>query len=121
MVLAMGARQKFTRVYVAVGVVSILPVGAAGADPLPGPIPARVERVVDGDTLAVRARIWPGHEVAVLVRLDGVDAPQLRRPRCARERRRGEAARDALTPLVGAEVTLNGFAMANSRGAWWRR
>lgn len=54
----------------------------------------------------MRAHIWPGHQVSVLVRLDGVDAPELRGADCPAERRRAEAARDALTPLIAAPITL---------------
>ena len=51
---------------------------ASGAvDTIPGPIPARVKGVIDGDTLQVRARIWLGQEVETRVRLQGVDAPEL--------------------------------------------
>ncbi|MGB1547124.1 MAG: thermonuclease family protein [Alphaproteobacteria bacterium] len=62
---------------------------------LPGPVPAYVLRVVDGDTLMVRARIWPGHHVETLVRLKGVDAPELK-ARCAKERALANEARDFL-------------------------
>jgi len=72
----------------------------AEAAELPGPYRAEVERVVDGDTLAVRARIWLGQDVAVLVRLRGIDAPELR-ARCAAERELAEAAKAALSSLVG--------------------
>ncbi len=30
---------------------------------LPGPVPARVIQVIDGDTLVVKARIWLGQDV----------------------------------------------------------
>ena len=79
---------------------------AAAEDPLPGPIPAEVVRVIDGDTVAVRARIWPGHEVRVSVRLAGVDAPELRGPDCEAERAGAVAARDFVAALVGEEVSL---------------
>lgn len=52
--------------------------------PLAGPVPAIVEGVVDGDTLRVRARIWLDQEVRVLVRVAGIDTPELR-GRCAGE------------------------------------
>lgn len=55
------------------------------AETLDGPIAALVERVVDGDTVAVRAQIWLGQEVRVLVRVRGIDAPETR-GRCARAR-----------------------------------
>ena len=65
---------------------------AKAAEPLPGPVPAELVRVIDGDTLAVRARIWPGQFVETRVRLRGVDAPETRRPGCEAERSAGEAA-----------------------------
>ncbi len=53
---------------------------------LAGPVEARVVRVVDGDTLAVRATVWLGQSVDVLVRVRGIDAAE-RRGDCALERR----------------------------------
>lgn len=44
---------------------------------LPGPVPARVLEVIDGDTLVVRAKVWIGQEIEIKVRLEGVDAPEL--------------------------------------------
>lgn len=79
---------------------------AAAREVLPGPIPARVLRVIDGDTLAVRARIWLGHEVEVSVRVDGIDAPELQ-GRCHRERTLARRARALLESHVGGgEVVL---------------
>ena len=66
---------------------------------IPGPVAARVLEVIDGDTLLVCARIWIGHDVETLVRLAGVDAPELR-GRCRRER---ELARDARA-LIAARL-----------------
>lgn len=72
----------------------------------PGPVAAEVERVVDGDTLAVRAQIWLGQDVRVLVRLRGIDAPE-KRGRCDAERRMAAAAQQRLRELVGRRtVTL---------------
>ena len=50
----------------------------ACAETLTGPVAAIVERVVDGDTLAVRARVWLGQDIHVLVRIRGIDAPELK-------------------------------------------
>lgn len=73
---------------------------------LPGPVAGEVMRVVDGDTLAIRARIWIGQEIEVLVRLRGVDAPE-RRARCPSERVAAERATAALAALVaGGRVVL---------------
>ena len=73
---------------------------------LEGPIPAFVERVVDGDTLVVRARIWLGQELKILVRINGIDAPELR-ARCKQERKMALSARKLVKRLVGQrKVTL---------------
>lgn len=58
---------------------------AQAREMLPGPIPAQVLRVLDGDTLEVRARIWLGQDVTTLLRLADVDAPEARGA-CANER-----------------------------------
>ena len=71
-----------------------------------GPVRAIVERVVDGDTVDVRARIWLGQSLTVRVRIDGVDAPETRSD-CADERRLAAAARDFLAHrLLNKEITL---------------
>ena len=67
---------------------------------LEGPIPAFVERVIDGDTLVVRARIWLGQELEVMVRISGIDAPELR-ARCDKERQLAISARQLVKRLVG--------------------
>lgn len=76
------------------------------AETLPGPVPAEIVSVVDGDTLSVRAHIWLGQEVATLVRLAGIDTPELK-GECESERARARAARDFLERAVaGGPVTL---------------
>lgn len=65
----------------------------ATSDVLPGPVPARVVGVTDGDTIVVRARIWLFQDIETRVRIKGVDAPELK-SRCADERRLATAARD---------------------------
>ncbi|HEY4265726.1 MAG TPA: hypothetical protein VGM72_10435, partial [Micropepsaceae bacterium] len=55
------------------------------AEALEGPVSAVVQRVVDGDTIEVRAAIWLGQSLTVRVRIDGVDAPELK-ARCPEER-----------------------------------
>jgi endonuclease YncB( thermonuclease family) len=83
---------------------------AWAAEQIRGPVAATVERVVDGDTLDVRALIWLGQSVNVRVRIDGVDAPELG-GHCAEEARRAEAARAYLVRrLRGAEVRLTAIA-----------
>lgn len=100
--------------------------GAAFAsDLLAGPVLAKVVRVVDGDTLLVRAHIWLGQEVETAVRLEGIDTPELK-ARCETERAKAEAARDYLSRrLEGQTVQLiniltdkyGGRVLANVRDA----
>ncbi|KAA5803707.1 nuclease [Alkalicaulis satelles] len=64
----------------------------AVAQALPGPVPAEVLHIVDGDTVGVRAHTWPGQYVEIRVRLRGVDAPEIRRVACEAERVKGHEA-----------------------------
>jgi micrococcal nuclease len=83
------------------------PVGAS-AEPLPGPIPAELVSVIDGDTVAVRARIWPGQFVETRVRLAGVDTPERRGADCSAERTLADEATDfTRTWLEGAAIALH--------------
>lgn len=74
---------------------------------IPGPISAIVEHVVDGDTLAVRAHIWVGQDVRVLVRVEGVDTPELS-GRCNLERQKARDARKFVAKqVIGKPITLS--------------
>ena len=78
----------------------------AGSD-IAGPVDAVVERVVDGDTVRVSARIWVDQYVSVSVRLKDVDAPELFRPQCPAEKEKAQAAKDFVEGMLGAgAVTL---------------
>jgi micrococcal nuclease len=78
---------------------------------LEGPVAAEVLRVIDGDTLTVRAKIWIGQELTTNVRLLGVNAPELSGD-CDEERRLAEAARRFLAERVeGRAVTLRSIAL----------
>ena len=66
-----------------------------------GPVSAVVERVIDGDTIAVRARIWIDQEISLIVRVRGIDAPE-NRADCAAER---ALARRATAYLTAATQT----------------
>lgn len=83
------------------------PLGAARAEEtLAGPVAATLVRVIDADTLLVRARVWLDLEVMTRVRIRDVNAPELR-SRDAGERERAEAARRFTATLVeGAALTL---------------
>lgn len=62
-------------------------------------IPAYVESVYDGDTLKVRALPWPGVEIKISVRIDGIDTPELR-GKCVYEKQVAVQARDFLKKIV---------------------
>lgn len=78
---------------------------AAGEPPLAGPFAAEVVRVVDGDTIEARVRIWLRQEVTIDVRVRGIDAPELK-GRCREEIILAAAATDRLTELAGMTIRL---------------
>lgn len=65
-----------------------------------GPVVAELLRVIDGDTIEVRARIWLELDLTTRVRLAGIDAPELNGG-CAEERRLAQIARTALSDTIG--------------------
>lgn len=71
----------------------------AAAESIPGPVEARVLRVIDGDSFVAEAHVWPGHTVTVSVRIRGIDAPEAR-SRCEAEREAAGRARAALEALI---------------------
>jgi endonuclease YncB( thermonuclease family) len=71
------------------------PLRPVRAESLEGPVAAKVERVIDGDTIQVQAAIWLGQSINVRVRIDGIDAPEPE-ARCEQERRLAMLARDYL-------------------------
>ena len=96
MVVSRSWRRRVGPVALAAALaVQAVPSHDAGREVLSGPVPADVVEVLDGDTIAVKARIWLGQELATRVRLSGIDAPELH-GKCDRERRLAAAARDFL-------------------------
>ncbi|WP_176082868.1 thermonuclease family protein [Martelella sp. HB161492] len=81
--------------------------GTAAQDIYSGPVRAEVVRIIDGDTILVHARPWPGQIIETYVRLRGIDTPELHSS-CADERRAAGEARDLVASLVhdGDEVEL---------------
>ncbi len=78
---------------------SVLSVSGA-QQKITGPVRAIVEKVVDGDTLSVRAQIWLGQEINTLVRLTGVDTPELHGA-CKIEHELALRARSLVVAFVG--------------------
>jgi endonuclease YncB( thermonuclease family) len=63
-------------------------------------IPVEIIRIIDGDTVEVRAHVWLDQMIVTRVRLRSIDAPEMRAG-CPEEARRAAAARDALVALLG--------------------
>jgi endonuclease YncB( thermonuclease family) len=68
---------------------------------------AVVLRVVDGDTFAAQVPVWHGLTVSTLVRLNGIDTPELR-GKCEHEKFLAGKAKDALSEILnsGKAITL---------------
>jgi len=91
---------KFSPAFILVAVLA-QPSDAPGRpENIPGPIPALVVRVVDGDTIIVRARIWLGQVIETQVRLNGADAPEIK-GKCSSERHLAQKARDLIITVTG--------------------
>ncbi len=96
------------RLRIAAIVIAVLVQASARAESrsaIAGPVRAHLVRVVDGDTVEVLARIWPDHYVETLVRLAGIDAPELR-GRCAEEIALAERAKARLAALLAGSRLL---------------
>ncbi|MEO9969837.1 MAG: thermonuclease family protein [Hyphomonadaceae bacterium] len=76
----------------------------AHAETLPGPIPADLVRIVDGDTVRVRAHVWINQSVEISVRIAGIDAPEIARPDCIAERRKADEAKAEVAELIGNDM-----------------
>ena len=82
----------------------LTPVWAGGFE---GPARGAVERVVDGDTVKVRVGVWIDQELVVSVRIAGIDAPELFRPKCPAEKEKARAAKKFVEDfLAHRAVTL---------------
>jgi endonuclease YncB( thermonuclease family) len=77
--------------------------------PIAGPVEAELISVVDGDTLLVQARPWPQHSVTVLVRIRGVDAPELK-AKCKTARLAAVRAKSRLIDLAQGRIRLTNIA-----------
>jgi micrococcal nuclease len=64
-----------------------------------------VVKIYDGDTIEVLAKVWPGHQISVRVRIRGIDAPEIR-SKCADERFAALNARDHLRKFIAGQPVL---------------
>ncbi|WP_430437926.1 thermonuclease family protein [Oceanibaculum nanhaiense] len=86
--------------------ITITPAMADSPARIPGPVPANYLSAYDGDTVTVRAWIWPGQSVETAVRVRGIDTPEIR-GECESEKA-AVAARDHARQLLqeAGEVAL---------------
>ena len=76
---------------------------ASGAPPLPPKIyEAIVVKVIDGDTLEVKIKLWDDLEKTARLRIRGIDAPELR-GKCRQEKILAKQARDHLRAFLGIQ------------------
>jgi len=80
---------------------------ASAASKIGGPLGVAEYRVIDGDTLDVTVEPWPEwrHRERRL-RIRGIDAPEIFRPKCPSERVRGAAATEFLRALLQGKVII---------------
>lgn len=78
---------------------------ASAGERLAGPVAAETVKVIDGDSIEVRARVWLDLDVTVQVRIRGIDAPELRGA-CPREKTLARKAKDGLSDLASGELKL---------------
>ncbi|MEO0982047.1 MAG: thermonuclease family protein [Pseudomonadota bacterium] len=97
-------------------IVAVASLRVEAREVLAGPIDAEVLRVVDGDTIKVRAHIWVDQHVEVSVRFADVDAPELYRPRCEAEKAQARAARDLVQAVAGDRIRLRNVTLGKYAG-----
>lgn len=95
--------------------IALAPLPKQAKDMIAGPVEAEVVRVIDGDTVVVRAHIWLGQRLETAVRVLGVDTPEPR-GKCPEEKALAERAtrfveqRLAAGPVMLREISLGKFA-----------
>jgi len=78
---------------------------AVAAERIAGPVVATVVRVIDGDTIEARVRLWLDLQLTTSVRIRGIDAPEVR-GRCQTEKDLAATATRRLAEVAVGEVTL---------------
>ncbi len=95
------------------GLAFVLP--ALAGETIPGPVPADVVSVYDGDTLTVDAHPWPSVTIRTAVRVRGIDTPEIR-GKCNAEKAQAIEARDLARAIVGERVTLRDVTLGKYAG-----
>ncbi len=74
---------------------------------LAGPYQAKVIEVIDGDTFRASVKVWLGQDIEMLVRVDGIDTPELH-GKCRQEKDMAFQAKEQLQDLIGTkEISLH--------------
>ena len=69
-------------------------------------ISASVLRIIDGDTIEVKAHPWPGFNPVIKIRLLGIDTPEIR-GKCQQEKNLAIQAKKYLTSITPPSVMLH--------------
>ena len=69
-------------------------------------VKATVLRIIDGDTIEVKAHPWPGFNPVIKIRLLGIDTPELK-SKCSQEKKLAIQAKEYLTSITPSSVTLH--------------
>ena len=96
--------MKPTKRFIIAVLISFIASSALARDIIPGPIPATIIEVTDGDTVTVQAQIWLGNFITTKVRLDGIDTPELK-GKCQMEKDLAQKAKQFVSG-TGKSVTL---------------
>ncbi len=108
--------MKFGQLFCRAGLASLLAAHGSSAQEIPEPYAlyyAKVERIIDGDTLGVRIALWPGLEAVYSVRVRGIDTPELKGAECPEEKLWAEEAKLQAEKLydIGTTVRLENVDM----------
>ncbi|MBB4122532.1 thermonuclease family protein [Martelella radicis] len=98
-------QSVFTSLAVALSIGMVSLTVARAEDIYAGPVRAEIVRIIDGDTIVVEARPWPGQIVETSVRIRGVDTPELRSS-CEAERQAASIAKDYVVSLLREGETV---------------
>lgn len=95
----------------------LAPQVARGDNKMTYPIEAEVLEVIDGDSIRVRAKIWLGLSQEVIVRLEGVDTPELR-GKCQEEKDKAKQAKKFVEQwsAESTKISLHGVARGKFGG-----
>ena len=73
---------------------------------IPGPVPADIVRVIDGDTVLMDVYSWPDEAKRTYVRVDGIDTPEMR-GKCEAEKIKARQAKAYVEALSGPVTLFN--------------